>query len=160
MKRLISSLALPAMLTLLWLVLNNTVEPSQILLGAVLSVALVRAGAALRPLHSHLRKPWKIARLLCVVALDVARSNLAVGRLIWSRRAQPTPGFIRIPLDLRNPHGLAFLACIVTYTPGTIWTELCEDGALTLHVLDLDEESHWINLIKQRYERPLMEIFE
>jgi len=160
MKRLAASLALPAALTLVWLILNNTVAPGQILLGAALSLALVRAGAALRPLRSHLRRPWGIARLLCVVAVDVARSNLAVGRLIWSRTAQPTPGFIRIPLDLRNPHGLAFLACIVTYTPGTVWTELSADGSLILHVLDLDEESHWIDLIKQRYERPLMEIFD
>lgn len=160
MKHYASSLALPAVLTLLWLALNNTVAPTQILLGAALSLALARAGTALRPLSAHLRRPWGIARLLCVVALDVTRSNLAVGRLIWSRTARPTPGFIRIPLDLRNPHGLAFLACIVTYTPGTVWTELSADGSLTLHVLDLDEESHWIDLIKQRYEQPLMEIFK
>ncbi|OWT54745.1 Na+/H+ antiporter subunit E [Candidimonas nitroreducens] len=160
MKRYVSFLALPAVLLLLWLLLNNTLAPTQILLGAALALVLGRAAMALRPLRSRLRKPWAIARLLCVVALDVARSNLAVARLIWSRTQQPTPGFIRIPLELRDPHGLAFLACIVTYTPGTVWTELASDGSLTLHVLDLDEESHWIDLIKQRYESPLMEIFE
>jgi multicomponent K+:H+ antiporter subunit E len=160
MKRRASFLVLPAVLTLLWLVLNNTLAPGQALLGAALSLALARAGMALRPLRPYLRRPWAIAGLLCVVALDVTRSNLAVGRLIWSRTARPAPGFIRIPLDLRDPHGLAFLACIVTYTPGTVWTGLSADGLLTLHVLDLDEESYWIDLIKQRYERPLMEIFE
>ncbi|WP_211242685.1 Na+/H+ antiporter subunit E, partial [Halopseudomonas bauzanensis] len=32
--------------------------------------------------------------------------------------------FIRIPLDLRDPHGLAVLACIINSTPGTVWVEI------------------------------------
>src|SRR3546814_11639671 len=75
------------------------------------------------------------------------------------RHASPKPGFVKIPLTLRDPHGLAALACIVTYTPGTVWAGLSEhDDALTLHVLDLTDEAHWIRLIVQRYERPLKEI--
>ncbi len=50
---------------------------------------------------------------------------------------------------------------IVTSTPGTVWAGLSPAGdALTLHVLDLKDEAEWIRLIKQRYERPLMRIFE
>ena len=57
--------------------------------------------------------------------------------------------------------GLEALACIITYTPGTVWARLSEgENLLTLHVLDLKDESHWIRTIKQRYEHPLMEIFE
>ena len=53
------------------------------------------------------------------------------------------------------------LATIVTSTPGTVWADLSQDGAtLTLHVLDLRDERRWIDTIKQRYERLLMEIFE
>jgi multicomponent K+:H+ antiporter subunit E len=48
----------------------------------------------------------------------------------------------------------------VTYTPGTVWVDLSEQYTLTLHVLDLHNEQEWVDLIKQRYERPLMEIFE
>ena len=62
---------------------------------------------------------------------------------------------------MRDPYGLATLACIVTATPGTIWTGLAPDGAvLTIHVLDLQDEEAWVRTIKDRYERPLMEIFE
>ena len=42
-----------------------------------------------------------------------------------------------------------------------MWVDLSPDGAtLTLHVLDLRDEQAWIDTIKQRYERLLMEIFE
>ena len=33
-------------------------------------------------------------------------------------------------------------------------------GRLLLHVLDLVDEETWVRLIKDRYERRLMEIFE
>jgi multicomponent K+:H+ antiporter subunit E len=72
-----------------------------------------------------------------------------------------TGGLVTIPLELRDPHGLAVLAAIVTSTPGTVWVDLSADGsALTLHVLDLIDPGEVIDLIKGRYERRLMRIFE
>ncbi|CPQ48357.1 pH adaptation potassium efflux protein [Bordetella pertussis] len=81
---------------------------------------------------------------------DIVRSNVAVARLVWQRGPA---------LDLHDPHGLAILACIVTYTPGTVWVDII-DGKLVLHVLDLQNEEAWIALVKQRYERTLIEVFE
>jgi multicomponent K+:H+ antiporter subunit E len=160
MKRLLYRLLMPIFLTVLWLVLNDTLSWEQALLGATLSIMLVWAGSRLRPLRARPKKPFVMIRLLCAVIADITRSNLAVGRLVWTG-APATPGFIDIPLDMRDPHGLAALACIITYTPGTVWARLSEgENLLTLHVLDLKDESHWIRTIKQRYEHPLMEIFE
>ena len=76
-------------------------------------------------------------------------------------RQQPKIGFLQIPLEMRDPHGLAMLAVIITATPGTVWAgHDPADNVLTLHVLDLQDEAAWLQTIKQRYERPLMEIFE
>ena len=72
-----------------------------------------------------------------------------------------SPGFIKIPITMKDPHGLAALSCIVTYTPGTAWAEFAEEEELlTLHVLDLRDEDYWIHKIQDDYERPLREIFE
>jgi multicomponent K+:H+ antiporter subunit E len=77
------------------------------------------------------------------------------------RRRKHVPGFVAIPLDLRDRNGLAVLACIVTSTPGTAWVEYAADsGVLVIHVLDLVSEEEWVDLIKNRYESMLMEIFE
>ena len=68
---------------------------------------------------------------------------------------------MRIPLDMRDPYGLAALACIITATPGTLWVEYdSADNTMLLHVLDLIDEEEWVRIIKDRYERRLMEIFE
>ena len=88
--------------------------------------------------------------------------SIGVGRVILgAAQRQPTIGFLKIPLDLRDPHGLAMLSIIVTGTPGTVWSgHDPTTNVLTLHVLDLQDEDAWIHTIKDRYERPLMEIFE
>jgi multicomponent K+:H+ antiporter subunit E len=75
-------------------------------------------------------------------------------------KRQRKPGFVEIPLDLRNPYGLAALACIITATPGTLWVGFDQKrGLLTMHILDLIDEKTWVRTIKGRYEQPLLEIF-
>ena len=66
-----------------------------------------------------------------------------------------------IPLDLRDPNGLAVLAMIVCITPGTAWAEISRDRSmLMLHVLEVDDAAKIAAHVKSAYERPLMEIFE
>src|SRR5690606_35486584 len=120
------------------------------------------AASALRPLRSSPKNLLIALKLIGHVAVDITKSNIAVARIVWlGRRAHATPGFIKIPLRIHDAHGLAALACIVTYTPGTVWSDYSEkDSLLTLHVLDLKDEAAWLHTIQYRYERPLMEIFE
>ena len=159
--RALNWLLLPTLLTGLWLLLNQTLEPSQIVAGALISLLLSWAAMKLRPMRSTPRKPLTILRLFFCVCYDITKSNIDVFKIIWFKPKTHTPGFIRIPLELRDPHGLAALACIVTYTPGTVWSGYSEkSGVMTLHVLDLEDAQYWIDLIKNRYERPLKEIFE
>jgi multicomponent K+:H+ antiporter subunit E len=150
-------------LTALWLMLNQSLAPGDIVLGAVLAIALAGSASRLRPLRANLQRLDRAALLALVVLVDIVRSSLSVGGIVLglvSRRAIRSD-FLQIPLDLRNPHGLAALAIIVTSTPGTVWVGLSPAGdTLTLHVLDLHDEAELIQLIKDRYERPLMRIFE
>ena len=104
-----------------------------------------------------------IPGLLFSVLMDVIRSNIAVARIVLGLTRGPKirSGFLDIPLEMRDPHGLAVLAMIVTATPGTVWVDLAPDSSrLTLHILDLKDEESWIRWIKDRYEKPLMRIFE
>lgn len=150
-------------LTGIWLLLNQTLALSQVTLGLVQSLLLAWSGSALRPLRARLHRLDLAALLMLVVLRDIVRSNFDVARIVLGlvHDRGVRSGFLDIPLDLRDPHGLAVLAAIVTSTPGTVWVGLSPDGGiLTLHVLDLKDRREWIRLIKQRYERPLMRIFQ
>ena len=153
---------LPPVLLAVWLLLNDSLAPGQIALGVVFAGLVTWAVARLRPLPAWPRKLYLVFGLSLRVLVDIVRSNIGVGRVILgASRRQPLVGFMEIPLDMRDPHGLAMLALIVTGTPGTVWSgHDPEQNILTLHVLDLQDEAAWIHIIKHRYERPLMEIFE
>jgi multicomponent K+:H+ antiporter subunit E len=146
----------------LWLLLNDTLAPSQMVLGLVVTIAIALGTAAMRPLRARPHHLLAAVLLLFVVLTDIIRSNFAVaGVILGSVKRRSNSGFMKIPIDLRDPYGLAALACIITATPGTVWAGLSLDGrALTIHVLDLQDEEAWVRTIKYRYERPLMEIFE
>ena len=116
----------------------------------------------LRPRQVSIKKPWTIIRLGLRVARDSLSSNLAVLRLLLMPGSRKKPaGFVHVPLQLRDPNGLAVLAMIVCITPGTAWAEVSRDRSiLLLHVLEADDPQSIIDHIKACYERPLMEIFE
>lgn len=149
-------------LFVLWLLLNQSLSTGQVVLGAVLAFGGALALTALEPPGMRLRRPGAIVELALLVLADIVRSNLAVARIVLQpRQRNKTSGFINIPLELRAPYGLATLAIIITSTPGTLWANFdSAKGVLTIHVLDLIDETAWIATIKQRYERRLMEIFE
>lgn len=132
------------------------------MLGAALAIYAPIATASLRPTRVRVRRPLSVLRLLGRVAVDIVNSNIAVvGVILGGRKRHQDSGFMRIPLDMRDPHGLAALACILTGCPGTVWAGLTEDGkVLTIHVLDLQDEDEWVDIVKNRYEKLLMEIFE
>jgi multicomponent K+:H+ antiporter subunit E len=161
MTRLLPFPMASASVLVLWLLLNQSLSPGHILLGG--AIALV-AGWALSTLDSPRARPRRLGvlfRLAVLVVADIVRSNVAVARIILGfERRRWTSGFVEIPLELRDPYGLAMLACIITSTPGTLWVDFNEaSGTLTIHVLDLVDQTEWVRTIKGRYERLLLEIF-
>ncbi|HEY4370205.1 MAG TPA: Na+/H+ antiporter subunit E [Steroidobacteraceae bacterium] len=157
----------PTLLTLaliaIWVILNDELSIAQLGFGTLLAVLLTLAIAQLRPVRPRVRQLRLALPLAATVLVDILHSNLGVARIVLGlvRDREVHSGFLDIPLELRDPHGLAILAVIVTSTPGTSWAGVSPDGRmLKLHILDLRDEAGWIHLIKERYERPLMRIFE
>jgi len=162
MKRLIPSPPLSIALFVIWLLLNQSLEASTMLSGVLLAIAVPLLTEGLRPATVRMRRPGVALRLCGVVLYDMSVSVFAVSRALLTRRSENIQAsFLRIPLDMRDPNGLAVLAMIMCLTPGTAWGEVAFDrSTLLIHVFDLNDEAAFIALIKSRYERPLMEIFE
>jgi len=149
-------------LVCMWLVLAGTITIGQTLLGMLAASAAVWG---LRTLGVSRASPPRLLpalRLAALVTIDVSRSNLEVAALVLRPKARRhRAGFVDIPLKLRDPAGLAVLACIITATPGTSWAGYdARSGVLTMHVLELVDDETAIGVIQTRYERPLLEIFE
>lgn len=162
MIRLVPHPFLSLVLVFMWLLLT-WFSLGHLILGTVIALVAGWAMGALRPSRPRIRRWTPALRLGFVVTWDILVSNLAVARLILTngRGGTRRSGFIRIPLELRDPTGLAILSMIVTATPGTAWIEHDrESGVLILHIFDLVDEAAQRDEICVRYEAPLLEIFQ
>ncbi len=150
-------------LILLWLLLNASITPGNLILAVALGLLIPISTRRLRPTRIRIRHLGTAIKLFMKVGKDSIIGNLTMAwQILRSERYPPRSCFVTIPLDLHDPGGLAALSTIVTVIPGTVWNEISLDRtALMLHVFNLEtDEQTFINEIKTEYEKPLMEIFQ
>lgn len=122
MKRLMPSPPLSFALFVIWLLLNQSLEAATLLSAALLAIAVPLITKGLRPATVRMRRPGVALRLSFLVTFDMLKSAYDVARLLLTRRtADISARFVQIPLDMRDPNGLAVLAMIMCLTPGTAW---------------------------------------
>ncbi len=161
MRALLPSPLLSLALLVTWPVLNQSWTLGQWLIGAVLAIAIPYASIGLRESRPTLHRPLTILALFGVFVWDIVVANLEVARRILGPEARIHPRFIWVPLDLRDPHGIVTLGCIISMTPGSLSADLSADRRhLLVHLLSEDDEAGAIAHIKARYETPLIAIFE
>lgn len=162
MRRLLPAPLLSLVLAVIWLVLQHSLAPSDIVLAMLLGLLLPVIFASLRPGTVLIRRPKAVLRLIFAVGRDVLAGNWLVLRTVLSgSRHPPHSAFLYIPLTLRDPAALASLAIITTITPGTVWCELARDGsAMWLHVWHAPDRQAYVDQYRRSYEFPLKEIFE
>ena len=142
--------------------LARSASVGQILLGLGIALAVPHFVSTLRLTNVRVRRPLVVVGFILRVGHDVLLSNFEVawGVVTWRWR-RPQSKFVIVPLELRDPVGLAALSMVTTVVPGTVWSELALDrSALLLHVWDAGEEGAFVARFKARYEKPLREIFE
>ena len=159
-KRWLPSPPLSVLVFCFWLLLNDAVTAGHALMGLVLAILIPPFAARLDREFARIGSLRKVPRMIGVLLLDIVRSNITVARQVLGPERDIHPGFIWIPLEISNIHGIAVLTSIITLTPGTVSSALSDDRRyLLVHVLNLDDADEVIRQIKTRYEKPLMEIF-
>jgi len=160
-KRLLRFPVLSAVLAAAWIALAGGFSVQHVLLAVILAIAIPLVAA---PFLDHLPGVASVRaalRLVLTVTWDIVLANIAVARLVLGPANRLRPVFVEVPLALTHPQSIALLASIVTMTPGTVSAELAHDGrTLVVHALDCDDAGKLILDIKQRYEQPLLEIFQ
>lgn len=152
---------LSLMLAAAWLLLRESAAPADWLWAAIFGLAIPRLlhrflGAPTRP-----RALWTALRLTGIVLWDIVVSNLTVARIVLDPVANPRPAWVPIRLDTTHPTAITLFATIITTTPGTVSCVVDElRGEILVHALDCDDVAAAAAQMKDRYERPLREIFE
>lgn len=159
MARLFPAPLLSAVLLVTWLLLNG-VSSGHFALALVLAVSIPWFTERFRADRAS-PQAWPLAlRLALTLLWDILISNVQVAWLILGPERRIQPRFVWLPLHIRDPHGIATLAGIITMTPGTLSADLTDDRRfLLVHALNVADEAALIASIRTRYEAPLRRIF-
>jgi multicomponent K+:H+ antiporter subunit E len=148
-------------LLLLWLLLMNDFGSGHIIMGALLGFLLPLFTQMFWENPPVVKRYGPLFRLVPLFIWDVIVANIVVAILILSFWRKPRANWIAIPLDITNEYAILLLGSMITMTPGTVTAKLAPDRRkMLVHVLDTADPEADIRQIKQRYERPLKEIFE
>jgi multicomponent K+:H+ antiporter subunit E len=149
------------LLLIVWLLLNNTVAPGHLVLGTFLAIVIPLLTSGMQDPQPSFHKPFTIIRYVLMVIGDIVVANFEVAILVVGSSKHLNPALVAIPMDIEHELPITILASTVSLTPGTVSAEISEDKKwLYVHVLNLTDKDELIALIKSRYERPLMEIFQ
>lgn len=160
LKRLFPSTPLTVTTVLFWMVMVSELTLAHFLFALLLGWVIPLFAVRLDREFARIGKLTPVPRLLAVVLWDMLLSNIEVARRVLGPEAAIHPGFIWLPLEIRNIHGIAALTSFITLTPGTVTAMLSSDRRyLLVHVLNLQDPDALVAQIKRRYEAPLMEIF-
>ena len=159
-QRILPYPSLSLILWLAWMLLSGFTAGHAVL-GAILAILLPLGTRPFWPNVPKVRNLPKLARFVVVVLYDIIVANVSVAIKVLGPLRAIRPGFVELPLAIEDDFAIALLASTISLTPGTVSADVSPDRKTWLvHALDVDDPAALVAEIKQRYERPLKEIFE
>jgi multicomponent K+:H+ antiporter subunit E len=161
LSRLVPHPILTLLLTLVWMMLMNSISAGAVAFGLFLGLVVPFLTQIYCPDRPRIHRPLKIVAYILLVLYDIVMANVTVARIVlFVPRAKLQPAWIVIPLELRSPEAITVLAGSITLTPGTLTAEVSSDAhAILVHCLHAPDPDAVRDEIKHRYERRLLEIF-
>ena len=125
---------------LAWIIFNGRVTLEIVLFGVVISLAVFAFICKFmdfsiqREMNFYRRLPW-FARYGYLLIREIISANLAVCRMILTRKETMEPVIVRVHTNLKTETARVILANSITLTPGTITVSLTGQELL-VHCLD------------------------
>lgn len=152
---------LTVILALVWVILQNGISAGMVVFGIILGIIIPWMTSIWWP---DTPKGFRMGRMILytlMVMWDIVVANIQVAWIVLTvPNSKLKPAWIVVPLELTQPEAITVLAGTITLTPGTVTSDLSDEGhSLLIHVLHTDDPDAVRDDIKNRYERRLLEIF-
>jgi len=143
---------------LAWIVFNGRITLEIVLFG--IAIALAVFAFVCRFMDFSIQREWNFyrrlplfARYVFVLIREIITANLAVCRMILTRKEVMEPVLVRVHTDLKTETARVILANSITLTPGTITVSMT-DQELLVHCLDKSlsegmEDSVFVKLLEK-----------
>ena len=106
----------------------------------------------------------RVLRLLVFIVYylkELLLSSLYVAYDIITPKSLMRPGFVEVPIDLKNDTAIIALANLISMTPGSLTVDMTPDRKkIYIHAMYLHDKDKFIQKIKREMEDKIRLIFE
>ena len=125
---------------LLWVIFNGGFTWEIAAFGIVIAAALFAFTCkfmdySIEKEKQNIKKVFQVLAFICLLLKEITLANFAVIRLILTQKEEIEPELVTFCTNLKTPTARAFLANVITLTPGTITVTL-EGDRYQVHCLD------------------------
>lgn len=160
MRRFLPQPIMSLVLLISWLVLNNSIAPGSIVMGAIVALIVPWITHRFWEIGAGVTDFSALIGYLGIVLVDIIQANFVVARQVLGPNRALNSQLFELELDLRGALPISILAATITLTPGTVSCRVSPDQrSLWVHALHADDRDEEILGIKQRYEARLQRIF-
>ncbi|MCH6201851.1 Na+/H+ antiporter subunit E [Aquiflexum sp. LQ15W] len=93
------------------------------------------------------------------ILLEIIKANFQALKESFYPKSKLEPGIVKVPLDAKTDIEISILSNIISLTPGTLIMDVSDDKkVIYVHVMHLLNKDKFINDIKQKFEKPLLEL--
>jgi len=147
------------LLSFAWIALTGSFTFANFALGFFISFAILWLVHARKTEFRYFNTIGKIVKFFFAYLFEMIKSNLNVAFHVLNPVSKLKPGIVEVPLDAETNLEITLLANMVMLTPGTLSMDVSTDRkVLYVHSMNIKDKQAFIDEIKTRYEKPLLEI--
>lgn len=151
------------MLTFVWVALTGHLNYANFFFGFALGFFILWLIDSRRNTKSNDRKYFnrvpKIIKFFLMITYDLLKANIAVTYEVVTPRLNMKPGIVQYTMDAKTDFEITMLSNLISLTPGTLIIDVSEDKkVLYIHAMHLSNKEKFIENIKNRIEKKLLEI--
>jgi len=157
----VSYLLLNVLLAISWAALTGQLTPVNLGGGFVLGYFVLVLSRRALGCNRYVTKVPVAVRFIFYFAWALLLANLRVAYEVLTPSFNMRPAIVAVPLDIRRDFEIAFLASLITLTPGTLSLDVSSDRrVLYVHGMFVSDIEKFRKEIKHGFERRVKELFE
>lgn len=147
------------LLAMIWAALNGSTSLGGLFIGYWIGCATLWLARPLYDDHRYFGRIWQIISFVGFFIREMVIASWRVACDIVNPVTTGKAGIVAVPLDVETDLEIAFLANLITLTPGTVSLELSDDKrTLYVHGMFVDDVESFRSEIKTVMERRVLEL--
>lgn len=152
-----TTLLLNLLLAIAWIALTGEFTPTNLIVGFMIGFMLLWAGRRAMGAPNYAERVVRTMLFALFFLRELLVANFRMAYVVLNPRLKIRPAVVAVPLDADSGLEITLLGNLITLTPGTLYLD-CTSEVMYVHTIYVDDTDAFRRRIKEKYERPLMEI--